>query len=164
MNTRRVSAILNTFLTAIVFLAGCSKQPAQGVRVTEVIVAIKPGVYVGQVHSGMTLQQVIAALGQPDDTNNSVLDYVKLGLQIIPGKGDIVHIVGIGYPFLGGTKEGIFIGSSRNSVIQAYGEPTSVVQLKPGYEVLKYKTPAVNFQLHDGKVDWLATLFPITGQ
>jgi len=122
---------------------------------TEVIVAIKPGVYVGLVHSGMTLDQVKAALGQPDATNDSALDYVKLGLQIIPGKGDLVHIVGVGHPFLGGTKEGICVGSSCAAVIQAY---------EPGYETLKYKPLGVNFQLHDGKVDWLATVFPIPGQ
>jgi hypothetical protein len=112
MKNRKLMAFL---AVAAIMVGGCSKRNEP--------VVIEPGVAIGSVHSGMTIQQVIAGLGQPNQTIDSVLIYSHLGLQVAPGKGDVVHRVTIAQPFAGRTKEGIGIGSSRAEVIRAYGEP-----------------------------------------
>lgn len=125
-------------------------------------VAIEPGIAVGSVHSGMTIQQVIAELGQPDQTNDSALVYSQLGLQVAPGKTNVVHRVTIVHPFAGRTKEGIGIGSSRADVIRAFGEPTVAKPGTSGYEFLRYIKLGLVFQLHDGKVDMFSLFFQAT--
>ena len=121
--------------------------------------AIEPGIAVGSVHSGMTMQQVIAKLGQPDQTNDSVLVYSHLGLQVAPGNGGVVHRVTVEHPFAGRTKEGIGIGSNRADVIRAFGEPTVAKPGTSGYEFLRYGELGLVFQLHDGKVDMFSLFF-----
>jgi hypothetical protein len=165
MNTSKVGGIFNSFLMAAALLAGCSRQPQQGAGgsntpANTASVAIQPQVSVGPVHSGMTIHDVTAVLGRPDHTSNLELVYTNLGIHVVPGDGNLVHIVGVSSPFAGRTKEGIGVGDSREAVIQAYGQPTDAVPLKPGYEVIKYKQLELNFQLHDGKVNLIATVFP----
>jgi hypothetical protein len=143
---------LTAFLVvAAVLVGGCSKRNES--------VSIGPGAAVGSVHSGMTIQQVIAELGQPDQTNDSALAYSHLGLMVAPGDGDVVHRVTIVNPFAGRTKEGIGIGSSRADVIQAYGEPTIAKPGTPNYEFLRYSKLGLVFQLNDGKVDIMSVFF-----
>jgi hypothetical protein len=138
-------------------------------------VAIEPGVAVGSVHSGMTIQQVIAELGQPDPTNyffdtnyygGPALEYSHLGLIVAPGKGGVVNRVTITHSFAGRTKDGIGIGSSRADVIQAMGAPTFDKPGRQGYEFLRYahleSGGHLVFQLHDGTVDIISVFFPDT--
>jgi hypothetical protein len=138
-------------MVAAVLIGGCSKRSES--------VSIEPSVAVGSVHSGMTIQQVIAELGQPDQTNNLALVYSQLGLQVAPGNSNIVHRVTIVYPFAGRTKDGIGIGSSRADVIKAYGEPTVAKSGTSGYEFLRYSKLGLVFQLHDGNVDMFSVFF-----
>jgi hypothetical protein len=148
-------------LVAAAFAGSCSKRSES--------VAIEPSVAVGSVHSGMTIQQVIAELGQPDRTVNSAspeinraLEYTNYGLYVIPDKGEVVHIVSVGPPFAGRTKEGIGIGSARADVIETYGEPTSAKPVQPNFEVLRYEPLGLRFQLQDGKVDLIGVVFKTT--
>ena len=151
------------FLMAAALLAGgCSTRPAHVAGASSESIVIEPGVAVGPVHSGMTIQQVIAELGQPERTKYSALEYTNLGIYISPGKSEVVHIVGIFPPFAGRTKEGIGLGSSRADIIQAYGEPTAAKPIKPGFEVLRYDPPGLNFELRDGKVDSIGMIFQTT--
>jgi hypothetical protein len=146
---------LTKFLVIATVLVGACSVRSQSV-------AIEPGIAVGSVHSGMTMRQVIAKLGQPDQTNDSALVYSHLGIQVAPDKGEIVHRVTVEHPFTGRTKEGVGIGSSRADVIQAYGAPTVA---KPGtadYEFLRYTKLGLVFQLHDGKVDMMSVFFQST--
>jgi hypothetical protein len=80
--------------------------------------------------------------------------------HVLPGNGDSVHIVGVSAPFTGRTKEGLGIGDSRATVIQVYGQPTDVMSLKPGYDVIKYKSLGLNFEFYEDKVNMIATVFP----
>src|ERR1035437_469841 len=73
---------LTKFLVIATILVGACSVWSQSL-------AIEPGIAVGSVHSGMTMQQVIAKLGQPDQTNDSVLVYSHLGLQVTSGNGEI---------------------------------------------------------------------------
>lgn len=149
-------------LAAALLAGGCSKRSAHGAWSTSESIVIEPGVAIGSVHSGMTIQQVIAELGQPDLTKDSDLEYTNFGLYVIPGKGDVVQIVSVGPPFAGRTKEGIGMGSSRADVIQAYGEPTAAKPIKPDFEVLRYEPIGLRFQLQGGKVDLIAVIFKTT--
>jgi hypothetical protein len=167
MNTQTT---VTTLLAATVLLAGgCSKRPAHVIWSSSESIVVEPGVAIGSVHSGMTIQQVIAALGQPDRTIDSAspeinraLEYTNFGLCVIPDKGEAVHIASVGPPFAGRTKKGIGIGSSRADVIQAYGEPTTAKPIKPDYEVLRYESLGLRLQLQEGKVDLIAVIFKTT--
>ena len=144
-------------------LAGCSKRPTHSALTSSASIVIEPGVSIGPVHSGMTIQQVVAELGEPDQKKDSALEYLNLGFSVIAGKEGLVHIVlcvdsGKGGPFTksfaGRTKEGIGIGSSRADVISAYGEPTATESIdgRPGFEVLRFKPLGLVFEIGDGKV------------
>ena len=145
---------LTLLVVAAALAGGCSKRGES--------TAIEPSVGVGSVHSGMTIEQVISQLGQPDETNDSTLIYSHLGLQVAPGNGDVVHRVTMEHPFAGRTKEGIGIGSSRADVIQAFGAPTVAEPGTAGYEFLRYSSRGLVFQLHDGRVDMMSVFFPAT--
>jgi hypothetical protein len=135
---------------------GCSKRPASSASFV-----IEPGVSIGPVHSGMTIQQMVAGLGEPNRTNDSVLEYLNLGFEVVPDKEGVVETVmcvkkagPFTTAFGGHTKEGIGIGSSRADVINAYGEPTATgpIDGEPGLGVLKYRKLGLVFGIGDGKV------------
>jgi hypothetical protein len=167
MNTQ---VTVTALLVAAAFLAGgCSKQAAHVSWSSSESIVVEPGVAIGSVHSGMTMQQVIAELGQPDQTVvstapeiNGALDYTNIGLSVMPGRGGVVHDVGVRPPFAGRTKEGIGMGASRADVIKAYGEPTAAKQMQPDSEVLRYEPLGVRFQLQDDKVDLIVVTFKTT--
>ena len=145
---------LTLLVVAATLAGGCSKRNES--------TAIEPNVGVGSVHSGMTIEQVVSQLGQPDNTNQSHLLYRHLGLNVVLGKGPTVEKVIIAHPFAGRTKEGMGIGSSRADVIQAYGTPTADTpeSQTQGDEVMWYGRLGLIFQLHDGKVDLMQVVFP----
>ena len=134
--------------------AGCSKKPAvptMPVWSSSSTIVINPSVPIGSLRSGMTIQEVIAELGQPTRTNAAGLEFLGFGLFITPAKGEMTLFP----PFAGHTKEGIGMGSSRADVVGAYGEPPVVTTPKPGFEMLRYNARGIWFQLHDGRVDWI---------
>ena len=184
MSTRSLEIQVVTLLAVATLLAGgCSKRPAHGVWSSSKSIVIEPGISVGPVRSGMTIQQVIAELGEPDrrlkvgvseaGQQESALQYLNLGLSVLAGKDGIVHNVVCVDPtqmgkdapftkaFAGHTKEGIGLWSSRADVIRAYGEPTVIKKIegKPRYEVLRYKQLGLVFELRDGKVDAIGMFF-----
>ena len=165
-------SVIIVMLVAVSFLSGgCSKRPAHGVLTSSESIVIEPGASIGPVRSDMTMQQVVAELGEPDRTNDQTLEYLNLGLTVIPGKGGVVKVVmcvdhsGQGGPFkkafAGHTKEGIGIGSSRADVVRAYGEPTATktANWMPGVEVLIYKPLGLDFRLQHSKVDLIGVIF-----
>lgn len=131
---------------------------------------IEPGVSIGPVHSGMTIQQVISELGPPERTNGPALEYLNLGFYVI-GRAGMAYTVVCVNPsdhkgpfrkaFAGHTKGGIGIGSSRADVIRVYGEPTKTEtpQAGPEYEILRYESPPLFFRLRNGKVETIAVFF-----
>jgi len=167
MNTQ---VTVTALLVAAALLAGvCSKQAAQVSWSSSESIVVEPGVAIGSVHSGMTIQQVTAELGQPNQTLvsaspeiNGALDYTNIGLSVIPGSGGVVRSVGVRPPFAGRTKEGIGMGASRADIIKAYGEPTAAIQIQPDSEVLRYDPLGVRFQLQDGKIDLMVVTFKNT--
>jgi hypothetical protein len=147
-------------VAAALLAGGCSKRPAHVSWSSSQSIVVEPGVAIGSVHSGMTIQQVIAEIGQPDQTVvstapeiNGALVYTNIGLTVIPSRVGVVHSVGVRAPFAGRTKEGIGIGASRADIVRAYGDPTAAKPIRPDVEVLRYEALGIRFQLRDGKVD-----------
>jgi hypothetical protein len=137
-------------LTVSLFV-GCSKPPAVSGWSSSSTIVLHPSVPIDSLHSGMTIQDVIAALGQPSRTNAAGLEFSSVGLFICPDKGEFTLIP----PFAGRTQEGIGLGSNRADVIRAYGEPSVAKITKPGFELLRFSSRRMSFQLHDGAVDWI---------
>jgi hypothetical protein len=134
--------------------AGCSKKaaiPTTPVWSDSSTVTVNPIITIGSLRSGMSIQEVIAELGQPTRTNAAGLEFSGVGLFITPANGETTLFP----PFTGHTKEGIGMGSSRADVVGAYGEPPVVTTPKPGFEMLRYEARGIRFQLHDGRVDWI---------
>jgi hypothetical protein len=172
MSTRSLEIHVITLLAAVALLGGgCSKRPAHGAWTSSASIVIEPGVSIGPVRSGMTIQRVVAELGEPDRKKESALEYLNLGFSVIPGKEGVVHIVLCVDPagkegpftkaFAGRTTEGIGMGSSRADVIRAYGEPTATETIdgKPGFEVVRYRPLGLVFDLRAGKVDTIGVIF-----
>lgn len=130
---------------------GCSRKPAVAHWSSSSTIIIIPSVPIGSLHSGMTIQEVITELGPPTRTNAAGLEFAGFGLFICPLTGEFTMVP----PFAGHTTEGIGLGSSRADVIKAYGEPSVAKIIKPGFELLRYSSPSISFQLHDGNVDWI---------
>jgi hypothetical protein len=159
-------------LSASMF-TGCSKRPTPGPLPSSASLVIEPGVSIGPVHSGMTMEQVVAELGEPEQKQNSALEYVNLGILVVPGKDGHVQMVlcvdsSKGEPFTksfaGHTKEGIGIGSSRADVIKAYGQPTATQSMggNSGFEELRYKSQGLMIEIKTGKVYSIAVIFKNT--
>lgn len=143
-------------------LAGCSKtSDSEGQRANEPVL-VEPHVGVGKVRAGMTVQQVIAELGEPQRRTASALEYARLGLAVVHETNGVVQAVmcgdvtGIRGPFvktfIGRTKEGIGMNSTREEVVRAYGEPTTNERFAGGLESLKYIPLGITFTLEGGKV------------
>jgi hypothetical protein len=145
------SAFLIVIALMVSLFFGCSKPPAVSGWSSSSTITIPPSIRIDSLHSGMTIREVIAAVGQPSRTNAAGLEFSSVGLFICPDKGEFTLFP----PFAGRTKEGIGMGSNRADVVRAYGEPPFAKITRPGYELLRYSLPHISFQLHDGAVDWM---------
>ena len=131
--------------------AGCSKKPAVTGWSSSSTIVNSPSISIGSLHSGMTIQEVIAELGQPTRTNVAGLEFSGSGFLFCPAIGEVTLFP----PFAGRTKEGIGMGASRADVISAYGQPSVAKITKTGFELLRYDSIGMKFQIHDGSVDWI---------
>jgi hypothetical protein len=154
-------------LGALLLIGGCSKKPHLA---SSASIVIEPGVSFGSISNGWNMQQVINSLGEPDERNDRELKYFNLGF-FVEMKNNVVHTIncvaaaapGSSYKksFAGHTKEGIGIGSTREDIVKAYGEPTTIESSTktPDIEVLRYKPLGLFFMLRDGKVRNLSVIF-----
>jgi len=168
------TSLVFVVLSALLFV-GCSKRPAHGTLTSSASFTIEPGVSIGPVRSGMTMDQVITALGEPDQKRDSgsVLEYQSLGLTVLGRNkaGLIGSVICLdsgkkrpsAKPFAGHTKEGVGIGASRADVISTYGEPTVTEELGgPEHEQLIYRPLGIRFDMTEGRVSSIAIWFKIT--
>jgi len=152
-------------LTALAMLSGCSEKPSSEVAAaggSHSNLLIEPKLAVGPIRVGMTTQQVLAQLGQPQRRTSNSLEYKQLGLAIMPNPEGRVQVVmcgdvtGINGPFAkafkGRTKEGIGMYSTREEVTRVYGEPTRSEKMRGGLESLQYESLGMTFTLEAGKV------------
>ncbi len=128
---------------------------------------IKPGVGVGKVTFGMSRDELVAIMGEPEiDQFGTYLSYPSSGVQfcltgrrpdriglIILNPADAANLKRHDFP--GKTVEGIGIGSTREEVIAAFGEPDKESDRVPANvaaQQLYYKDHAIVFGLPGGKV------------
>jgi hypothetical protein len=173
VNAQNITFRVGTLAVAVFIAgAGCSdssKRSPNSHSASEATISIEPGVGVGKVRAGMSVQQVVAELGEPDNKTGHVLNYVRSGFSVIPNRDGAVRVVmcgdtlgtgtGLVKAFKGRTKEGIGMNSSRAEVIQAYGEPTEIDHSDPGHETLKYRPLGLAFTLQDDKVHHMVVDF-----
>ncbi len=155
------------FLVTVLLVSnpGCSRKSderAASPAETNAPVLIDPNLSVGKIRAGMTVQQAIAMLGEPQRKTAHAFEYTHLGLALLPDSDGIVQVVmcgdvtGINGPFvkrfIGRTKEGIGMRSTRAEIVKAYGEPTSSEKFWGGLESMKYDSLGITFTLDGGKV------------
>ena len=152
------SAIIVIAISAVVF-AQQTKNPnttnAESSVATDNSLLITPGASVGKVKAGMTEDDVITTLGEPERKQGEVLIYDKrFGFSVVCSRQKIVGAVfcGGGVDFKGHTKEGIGIDSSRDDLIKAFGQPTSAKPWATDQEQLEYKPLGLTFVLQKGKI------------
>ena len=123
---------------------------------------IRPGIGIGKIKFGMTVQQMKDLLGEPDvDATGISYMYKSLGIEIIAKDkvnisailcGNFSHrnepmFKAMEDAFKLKTAEGIGIGSTEDEVIKAFGQPT-----KHRGDKLLYKDKRMSFTLHGDKV------------
>jgi len=168
VNDVAMAAVLRTLFLASVCVAltcatSCSRSSES---VTPAVpMDIAPGVGVGPVRFGMTVDEVKQALGEPDRTRGKALEYLSLGLAVILSKQDgSVGAIMMGDGngsylvdrFKGVTKEGIRMKSARQEIIAAYGEPENATSEAPGLETLSYDSGRTEYSLKDGRLVHIA--------
>lgn len=121
---------------------------------------VVPLVGLGPVRFGMSKDQVIQHLGEPDrmEAGGMMIQYVKskgISLMLDPTRGvrsidcwstDHPHAMPGMTSFAGKTKEGIAMGASREQIVTAYGEPDRTVP-RGDIEVLFYDKLQTQFML-----------------
>ncbi len=133
----------------VLILAGCSKKKNEPL-------VIEPSVGIGKVTFGMPSREVHRVLGKPDRDTENFISYDGLGLSIYIFKGLVKGITCRGVsgdpdvkPCKARTPKGIGIGSTREQIIEAYGEPTSDER-----NILKYESLGATFMVsEDGVTD-----------
>ncbi len=123
---------------------------------------IEPHNAVGKIHAGMTMDQVVAALGEPPRRTGKALEYPKLGLAVLPGPDGLADAVmcgdvtGVNGPFVkaftGRTAEGVGMLSTRDDLLKAYGMPSQDQKNAFGLESIRYDALRLAFTLEGGKV------------
>ena len=166
MKSRTILAVVAIAATIVIVTTSCSdsaKSGSSGQVSSNPPIAIEPGVGVGKVRAGMSMDEVIAQLGKPDGESGSRhLEYRRLGFAVGFGTDRAVKVVMCGNSsgvndslakaFTGRTKEDLGLGSSRADVLKAYGEPSGVEKGPAARETLKYRPLGLTFLLLEGKV------------
>jgi hypothetical protein len=125
---------------------------------------IEPTVDIGGVRFGMTAEQMKEILGPPDDKTGCAYQYFNGGFLIITAADDTVDTVICGAlyapdsPLIKNckyrTSKDIGMGSGKQDIISAYGQPSSTRQHLDGSNsvTLGYENISAKFTLTDDKV------------
>ena len=150
---------------------GQIKQPASDPNKSEnhSKFLIEPLVGMGKLHFGMSREEMIKILGQPHGINMpNINDYTEFGLTVVMRENVVWGI------FCGDkskldseliknckckTTRGIGMGSTKQQIIAAYGEPTRIVP-DNGLTMMLYKNIAMNFSLRDDNVVYMGAQMP----
>jgi hypothetical protein len=161
--------LLSLLTVSLVTFVSCGKKAEEDVAANELI--IEPLVGFESVKFGMSKDEIIEYFGQPDkvhtQTKGIKLNYVAskgLGLEVDSEIGlQKIQCWSKNWPtrlpfavanFAGRTKEGIEIGSTREQIISAYGQPdrTSTDDNKGVIENLDYDKLHVRFSIWQDKL------------
>lgn len=125
--------------------------------------AIRPGEGVGPLSFGTDREAIVAAFGEPSVSKKSnafdTLEYPELGFWLLyhDDKGLLqfngfhesrARVIGGSTSYSGKTTGGIGIGSSKEAVRDAFGEP----ETGSGTETWGYKSPRISFEFEEDQV------------
>ncbi len=123
---------------------------------------IEPTVDIGGVRFGMTAEQMKEILGPPDNTTGCAYQYFNGGFAIITASDNTVDTVICGALYAPDliknckyrTSKDIGMGSGKQDIISAYGQPSSTRQHLDGSNsvTLEYENIFSKFTLTDDKV------------
>jgi hypothetical protein len=123
---------------------------------------IKPGVGAGALQFGMTADERDQILGKPERMTGSACEYPSKGIAVLSSPHTDVGAILFGdsgtpnSPLVKACKyrtaEGIGMGSTRNQIIAAYGQPTKSETEAKIIETLVYDKLGAEFTLRSGKV------------
>ena len=169
MKKGREILLLSLLMVSLPALVSCGKKADEEEATEELIV--EPLVGIGEVQFGMSKDEIIEHFGQPDkvhtQTKGTKLNYVaskglgfevdsELGLQKIQCWSDTwpEQLPFAVTTFAGRTEEGIGIGSTREQIVVAYGQPdrTGFDANKGVIEGLDYDKLRINFSIWQDKV------------
>jgi len=155
-------AILASALAIALSFSSCSKKSNSASLENGSPMVIEPNVAVGKIRVGMRAEDVLKLFGEPQRRTANAIEYTSLGFAVMPSPDGIVEVVmcgdvtGVNGPlvkaFTGRTKEGIGLGSTREEVLKAYGQPTVEEKLRGNNESLRYDPLGIKFTLENGKV------------
>ena len=177
---KKIFLVLSIFVFVGLFCIGCKKTPDevpqdaggesqnteaktdQASEVSSEDLLIRPGIGVGKIDFGMTVQQMKDILGKPDVAATGIsYMYTSLGIELVAKDKINIDAILCGNPsnkkepmfkamkeaFNLKTVEGIGIGSTEAQVIKAFGQPT-----RRSDDNLRYKDMRISFTLDEGKV------------
>ena len=163
MKNKREILLLGLGALCLVALISCNEKEDEEAPVGELI--IEPLVGIGPVKFGMSKEEVIKHIGQPDKVlaDGTKLNYVssrglsftvdsELGLQEIGcwSEGMLPSRI---TTFAGKTKEGIGIGASEEEIVAAYGQPDRTSTGSGGViQNLHYDKLSAKFLLKENKL------------
>ncbi len=167
MKSEKEILLLSLLTLCLAVLVGCGKKVDEDESRDEII--IEPLVGIGPVRFGMSKDQVIEHFGRPDKVmaEGTKLNYVaskglgftvdsELGLQMIQCWSDNwpTKLPFAVTTFVGRTKEGIGIGSTREQIISAYGQPdrTGTDSNKGIIQNLGYDNLRIKFSIWQDKL------------
>jgi len=163
MKTEKEILLLSLLMVSLLTLVGCGKKVDEDESRDELIIEALVGI--GPVRFGMSKGKIIEHFGQPDKvmTKGTKLNYVssrglsftvdaELGVQEIScwSEGMLPsHIT----TFAGRTKEGVGIGSTREQITAAYGQPDRTSTGSKGIiQNLHYDKLSAKFSLKEDKL------------
>ncbi|MHC4726652.1 MAG: hypothetical protein ACYS17_05430 [Planctomycetota bacterium] len=169
MKTEKEILLLSLLMVSLLVLVGCAKKADVSELNDEII--IEPLVGIGPVRFGSSKSEIIEHFGQPETekirAEGTKLNYVaskglgftvdaELGLQKIQCWSDNwpTELPFAVTTFTGRTKEGIGIGSTREQIIAAYGQPdrTSTDSNKGIIQGLHYDELRIEFAIWQDKL------------
>jgi hypothetical protein len=120
------------------------------------------GVGWGNVHVGASKEELIKALGKPDDDSTS--DYLKWDRQHIrcgfhSGETDVGEVQ-FNPGFRGALANGITLGSPENTIVKLYGKPEKTTENPYGAKACTYPTKGICFWTYQGKVSQIIVFKP----
>lgn len=159
MNTSLKCVCLISVTAAAFLMASCARSSSPTSTGTDMTVV--PGVGVGPIKFGMTMDEVKNVVGEPDRTPGKPLQYLSLGLAVLGTSGSSsVGAIMMGdtaggqlvEAFKGATKEGIRMKSTRQEMLAAYGQPESARDVGGGLEELSYDAGRTKYTLKNGRL------------
>ena len=170
------------FVLYLLVLPGSRMRTVSSRGVDTSTMTVIPGQSAGEIKFGMTVDELLATLGDPDVMDHQGgYKFIAHGMEIHVGRGEVLTIFLHGANlaafrfrriptfylswnvilyelFLGRIDLGIGIGSTRQTVINAYGPPDRISS--PSFhQSIRYLEPQINFSFDSaGLVDGISLM------